>query len=201
MFASLTDRFIQIFEEFSQIDPETAAEVIIESSESSAEDEDESEAEAEEIPGTPLAIIDTIESLNETVLEADPNEIDGENRTFTVLSTAALPPPPRSPSPRPQHLQRTASNDEEDREQQPDSSTDVDIPTASTIRFLKEERVQTLTPRRRDHLSSNDTLYHLYQQRLTNPHTPVGQKRSLSDQNDGAMRKKAKSSPECVVLD
>ena len=92
-------------------------------------------------------------------------------------------------------------NTEEDREQQPDSSTDRDIPTASTIRLFKEERVQVLTPRRREHLSSSDALYNLYQQRLTNPQTPVGQKRSLSDQNDGGSRKKAKASPECVVLD
>lgn len=154
----------------------------------------------------PLAIIDRIESIDENFLEADPNEIDGVNRTFTVLSTASLPPAPKSPSLHRPYSRSTTSNTEEDREQQPDSSTDLhnrdrDIPTASTIRFLKEEHVQILTPRRREHLSSSDTLYHLYQQRLTNPQTPVGQKRSLSEQNDGGSRKKAKASPECVVLD
>lgn len=155
---------------------------------------------------TPIAIIDTIESINETFLEADPNEIDGENRTFTVLSTAALPPPPKSPPLRPRHSYSTRFNIDDDGEQQPDSSTDLDNPdqsiqTASQIRFLKEERVQVLTPHRREHLSSSDTLYSLYQQRLTNPQTPAGQKRTLSEQNDSGSRKKAKSSPECVVLD
>ena len=71
------------------------------------------------------------------------------------------------------------------------------------FRFLKEEHVQILTPRRRQRPSTtSETLYNLYQQRLTNPRTPpIEDKRSFSDSTDFVMRKKNKTSPELVILD
>lgn len=151
-------------------------------------------------------MIDTIESVDPSDLNEELVEVPGENRTFTVLAMASIPPPPpETPSPPPRsRTHSTLSNSEG--QPQPDSSTNPDDPdsetrTASTIRYLKEENVQILTPRRREHLSSDNTLYTLYQQRLTNYRMAAGQKRRLPDQTDASARKKTKGSPECVILD
>ena len=76
------------------------------------------------------------------------------------------------------------------------------LPPPSII--ANDTQVQTLSPRRKQTPTSNDIIYQLYRQRLTNP-SPISNKRSSTKSTDNSTVKRTKPSaqpqPEIIVLD
>jgi hypothetical protein len=138
---------------------------------------------------TPLVIIDSIESIDECATAS--NETSQPLRQFKVLSTAVLP------TKRTSQDSSGSSSDQYPMHVFP-ICDDVCPSLSSTIEIDDEKDVLTLTPRRR---TNNETIYNLYQQRLTNAMSSLNEKRNSPENNDVLIRKKTKEQPELVILD
>ena len=144
---------------------------------------------------SPMAgvIVERVESVDGRDAPEETVDTSSKQRTFTVLSTAS------APLKRASRYSSESNPDPGERDRSPTSGQGYFCSSSSTDQS-DDRRVQTLTPRRRGPVSQSEKIYNLYQQRLTNQNSPVGQKRSLSKQTNCLIRKKAKQ-PELVVLD
>lgn len=142
-------------------------------------------------PASPMrgVIVDRVESVDERDATEETVDTSAQQRTFTVLSTASVPW---------QRPSRYSSDSNRDHEERNNSCVHNRSHLCSSS--SDDRHVQTLTPRRRGPASQSEKIYSLYQQRLTNQNSPVGQKRSVSKSTDCLIRKKPKQ-PELVVLD
>ncbi|CAF0752709.1 unnamed protein product [Rotaria sp. Silwood1] len=218
----------KILNEFSQIDPSLAPEIIIESSEESNIESDEEGKIEEEEEGVELesevnvglsdnkpdeAQYDIVDILppfssessspaqpvvSETINNEDPVEttveISVNNHTLTILSTASIP------------LKRTARDSFASiiQRTEPEAYITIDENNAQqsqSIAFIQEHSVQTIIPRRKQHIPADETVYNCYKTQLTNNDSSIAQKRTLPKEVESSKSKTPKNHPEIVILD
>ncbi|CAF5186740.1 unnamed protein product, partial [Rotaria magnacalcarata] len=185
----------KIFEEFSQIEPNSEVEANIKSTEEESASEQEEEtvtiAEVHEVQYdvvdivAPLSLEPIIHDASESNSNEAAVEISLNDRALTILSTAALP---MKKTPTRYHESEIYNNSQE----------------SSTVR--NDSQVETLIPRRKQNVINNEIIYSLYKQRLTNNVSPVPKsvtnKRPTTINTEYSTVKKAKQqSSEIIVLD
>ncbi|CAF3528269.1 unnamed protein product [Rotaria sordida] len=217
----------KILDEFSQIDPNLEPEVTIESSEeSNIENDEEEKCEEEEgVESAPEVIVALSENkpdemqydivdilppfssessspaepvVTETINNEDPVEATVEislnDRTLTILSTASIP------------LTRAARDSFASIIQKSESEPYItldenDIQESQSIAFIQEHKVQTIIPRRRQHIATDETLNNRYKTRLTNNDSSVSQKRISPKDVESSKSKNPKIHSEIVIVD
>ncbi|CAF3637111.1 unnamed protein product [Rotaria sordida] len=181
----------KILDEFSQIDPNLEPEVTIESSEESNIENDEEEKSSESSSPAEPVVTETIN--NEDPVEATV-EISLNDRTLTILSTASIP------------LTRAARDSFASIIQKSESEPYItldenDIQESQSIAFIQEHKVQTIIPRRRQHIATDETLNNRYKTRLTNNDSSVSQKRISPKDVESSKSKNPKIHSEIVIVD
>ncbi|CAF4484383.1 unnamed protein product [Rotaria socialis] len=185
----------KIFEEFSQIEPNSEVEANVKSTEEESVSEQEEEtitiAEVHEVQYdvvdivAPLSLEPAIHDASESNSNEAVVEISLNDRALTILSTAALP------------MKKTPTRYRE-------SEIYRNSQESSTVR--NDSQVETLIPRRKQNVINNEIIYSLYKQRLTNNVSPVPKsvtnKRPTTINTEYSTSKKSKQqSSEIIVLD